>query len=135
MNWALRDGDQGQGSRGTPQSEFKSINKLLIFSATDDTAFNWQARPWSSESLRGESPDSNWGALVDWGWPFFFHRGLRAPVAIGHEGSDFTGEDATGRSIGCCVPGFLTRNSKGDVLYATAKHLLGVNGGVQPEIA
>ena len=69
------------------------------------------------------------------GGPSSSHRGLRAPVVIGHEGSDFTGEDATGRSIGCCVPGFLTRNSKGDVLYATAKHLLGVNGGVQPEIA
>jgi hypothetical protein len=31
--------------------------------------------------------------------------------------------------------GFLARNSKGDVFYATAKHLPGVNGGVQPEIA
>ena len=30
--------------------------------------------------------------------------------------------------------GFLAKNSKGDIFYATADHLLGSNGGVKPSI-
>ena len=40
--------------------------------------------------------------------------------------AEFDGHSSLGGASG-----FLARNSNGDVFYATAKHLLGVNGGVQ----
>ena len=42
--------------------------------------------------------------------------------------------DFNGHSSLNGASGFLAQNSRGEIFYATAAHLLGVNGGVQPEL-
>lgn len=54
----------------------------------------------------------------------------RWPQMVLTNRAEFAGHSSLGGASG-----FLARNSRGDVFYATAKHLLGVNGSVQPEIA